>query len=90
MNFTVEDAYGPFIGIEPPLIPFRDAGFCINTYPITVLDCVRAMYRAVSLGHYNYQTFSLLNFQHLAKLQNGDFSWIIPGKFLAFSGPLAR
>lgn len=26
----------------------------------------------------------------MAKLQNGDFSWIVPGKFLAFSGPISR
>eukprot|EP00607_Mallomonas_marina_P010568 CAMPEP_0182422370 /NCGR_PEP_ID=MMETSP1167-20130531/8039_1 /TAXON_ID=2988 /ORGANISM="Mallomonas Sp, Strain CCMP3275" /LENGTH=474 /DNA_ID=CAMNT_0024600379 /DNA_START=595 /DNA_END=2019 /DNA_ORIENTATION=- len=26
----------------------------------------------------------------MAKLENGDFSWIVPGKFIAFSGPLAR
>lgn len=77
-------------GINPPFITFRDAGFCINTFPITVLDCARAMRRAVTLGHFNYQTFNLNGFQALSKLQNGDFSWIIPGKFLAFSGPLTK
>jgi len=80
----------PRAGINPPFITFRDAGFCINTFPITVLDCARAMRRAVTLGHFNYQTFNLNGFQALSKLQNGDFSWIVPGKFLAFSGPLTK
>jgi len=26
----------------------------------------------------------------MAKLQNGDLSWIIPNKFIAFSGPLSK
>jgi cell division cycle 14 len=78
------------IGISPPFITFRDAGFCINTFPLTVLDCARAMRRACSLGHFNYRAFNPTAFHNLAKLQNGDLSWIVPGKFLAFSGPIAK
>jgi hypothetical protein len=79
-----------YIGISPPFITFRDAGFCINTFPLTVLDCARAMRRACSLGHFNYRAFNPTAFHNLAKLQNGDLSWIVPGKFLAFSGPIAK
>ena len=79
-----------FTGIDPPLYPFRDAGFCINTFPITVLDCARGMRRAVARGHFNYHEFDLPMFQRLAKLQYGDISWIVPGKFIAFSGPVAK
>jgi cell division cycle 14 len=89
-NYSVEQAYGPFIGIEPAFITFRDAGFCINTFPITVLDIARGIKRAKSLGHINYKTFSVQNYQTLGKLQNGDISWIVPGKFIAFSGPIAK
>eukprot|EP01036_Dinobryon_divergens_P025185 gene25185-33708_t len=90
LNYTVERAYAPFIGIEPPFTPFRDAGFCINTFPLTVLDCARAMHRAKVQNHFNYKTFSISTFQNLAKLQNGDVSWIVPGKFIAFSGPVSK
>jgi hypothetical protein len=41
-------------------------------------------------GHFNVKSFSIVQYQHMAKLQHGDFSWIIPGKFIAFSGPLAK
>lgn len=78
------------IGMNPPFVPFRDAGFCINTYPITVLDTLKAFRKARNLGHFNYKTFSLLAYQNMSKLQNGDMSWIIPGKFIAFSGPQAK
>lgn len=90
LNYTVEQAYRPFIGIKPAFIPFRDAAFAINTYPITVLDCARAMYKAVSLGHFNYKEFNVQSFTNMSQLQNGDFSWIIPNKFIAFSGPIAN
>ena len=87
---TVEQAYAPFVGIEPPFIPFRDAAFSVNTFPISVLDCCRAMRKAVELNHFDISNFSVRSFFDLAKLQNGDFSWIIPGKFVAFSGPIAK
>jgi cell division cycle 14 len=89
-QYTVEEAYGPFVGINPPFVTFRDAGFCINTFPITVLDNARALYKARILGHVNYQAFSITSYQNLQKLQNGDISWIIPGKFIAFSGPVTK
>lgn len=84
----MEQSYGPFVGINPPFITYRDAGFCINTFPVTVLDCAKAMRKAINLNHFNYKTFSLQTFQHLSKLENGDISWIVPGKFIAFAGPV--
>lgn len=88
-GYSVEDAYAPLIGIEPPFCTFRDAAFAINSFPITVLDCSRAFHRAVSNKHFDYQTFDLEAFQNLNKYENGDISWIIPNKLIAFSGPLS-
>jgi cell division cycle 14 len=48
------------------------------------------MRKARILNHFNYKTFSIQNYQNLAKLQNGDISWIVPGKFIAFSGPVTK
>jgi len=53
-------------------------------------DCVRAMGKAVSLGHFTYRTFDPAKFKSMAQLENGDVSWIVPGKFIAFSGPLSK
>jgi cell division cycle 14 len=89
-SYTVEQAYKPFIGLEPPFIPFRDAAFSINTFPITVLDCTRALFRAIHNQHFSYETFSLSSYVNLLKLENGDISWIIPNKFIAFSGPISK
>jgi cell division cycle 14 len=71
------------------LTTFRDAAFAINTYPLTVLDCCRAFYRVHCLRHFVYSSFDIFKHDHLSKLENGDISWIIPGKFIAFSGPVS-
>lgn len=86
---TVEDAYTPFLGVQPPLIPYRDASFGICTYHLEVLDCARALARAASLGHFDLGTFNADQYAFYDKIENGDLNWIIPGKFAAFSGPLA-
>lgn len=86
---TVEDAYTPFLAVQPPLIPYRDASFGICTYHLEVLDCARALARAASLGHFDLGTFNADQYAFYDKIENGDLNWIIPGKFAAFSGPLA-
>lgn len=48
------------------------------------------MGKAVSLGHFNYNAFDPARFKSMAQLENGDLSWIVPGKFIAFSGPLSK
>lgn len=87
---TAEDAYAPFFGVQPPLIPYRDASFGICTYHLEVLDCVRALARAASLGHFNLDKFNPEQYAFYDKIEHGDLNWIIPGKFVAFSGPLAK
>ena len=43
--------------------------------------------KAVQLGWLDPEAFDTESYEHYAQVQNGDFNWIIPGKFLAFSGP---
>ena len=42
----------------------------------------------MALGWYDYSTFDVQEYQHFEKVENGDLNWIVPGKFVAFSGPL--
>lgn len=87
---TAEEAYTPFFGLQPPLIPYRDASFGICTYHLEVLDCARALARAASLGHFKLDKFNPEKYAFYDKIEHGDLNWIIPGKFVAFSGPLAK
>ncbi|KAG2519825.1 hypothetical protein JM16_005855 [Phytophthora kernoviae] len=72
--------------LKPPF-GFRDASCGVCTFFITLLDCARAVRKALDTSLLNYQNFSLDEYDHLNLLENGDINWIIPGKLLGFSGP---
>ncbi|KAJ3258719.1 Dual specificity protein phosphatase cdc14a [Boothiomyces macroporosus] len=83
---TPEDAYQSLLGITPPLIPYRDAGYGPATYHITVLDCLRGLNRAMQLGLFDLQTFDLEEYEFYEKVENGDYNWIT-NKFVALAAP---
>ena len=82
-----KEAYAPFFGLQPPPSPFRDAAFSVCPYALTVIDAVRGLHKAISLGHFDYDTFDADAYEEMDKLENGDCTWIVPGKLMAFSGP---
>jgi cell division cycle 14 len=43
---------------------------------------------AIKLGWYNFKDFDNKEYEYYEKLENGDLNLIIPGKFIAFMGPL--
>ncbi|XP_045581228.1 dual specificity protein phosphatase CDC14A isoform X2 [Procambarus clarkii] len=88
---TPEEAYKPLIGgNSPPFCPFRDAAYGMSTYHLTLLDCLQAIDKAFKLGFFNFEDFDVDEYEYYEKVQNGDFNWIMPGKFLAFCGPHAE
>ncbi|XP_071847591.1 dual specificity protein phosphatase CDC14AB-like isoform X4 [Apostichopus japonicus] len=85
---TPEEAYRPLVsGNNPPYLPFRDASFGECTYNLTLLDCLKAIDKAITHGFLNFEDFDVEEYEHYERVENGDFNWIVPGKFLAFSGP---
>lgn len=54
---------------------------------VKILDCLRGLEYAVRLKWFDLKTFNLRDYEFFEKVENGDMNWIIPGKFLAFSGP---
>ncbi|XP_041063628.1 dual specificity protein phosphatase CDC14AB isoform X5 [Carcharodon carcharias] len=85
---TPEEAYRSLAaGKNPPYLPFRDASFGNPTYHLTILDCLHAINQALQHGFLNFEKFDVDEYEHYERVENGDINWIIPGKFLAFSGP---
>eukprot|EP00638_Chattonella_subsalsa_P005088 CAMPEP_0117734562 /NCGR_PEP_ID=MMETSP0947-20121206/753_1 /TAXON_ID=44440 /ORGANISM="Chattonella subsalsa, Strain CCMP2191" /LENGTH=412 /DNA_ID=CAMNT_0005549375 /DNA_START=164 /DNA_END=1399 /DNA_ORIENTATION=- len=84
---NAEEAYIPFFGLKLP--PFRDAVFAVCTYCLTVLDVLRGVAKALRLGHFALKDFDAEEYNHYSRIENGDLNWVVPGKFVAFSGPLA-
>ncbi|NXJ81579.1 CC14A phosphatase, partial [Trogon melanurus] len=85
---TPEEAYRTLLsGSNPPYLPFRDASFGNCTYNLTILDCLQGINKALQHGFFDFKTFDVDEYEHYERVENGDFNWIVPGKFLAFSGP---
>ncbi|CAB3229724.1 unnamed protein product [Arctia plantaginis] len=68
--------------------PFQDATQGDSSFTISLLDCLQAIKKARELGFFNFQDFNYEEYERLDKIQGGDLNWIIPGKFLAFIGPV--
>nr|XP_060618040.1 dual specificity protein phosphatase CDC14B isoform X4 [Anolis sagrei ordinatus] len=71
-------------------LPFRDAAFGTCNFHLTLLDCFHGVNKALQYGFLDFNTFDIDEYEHYEKAENGDFNWIIPKKFLAFSGPHSR
>lgn len=85
---TPEEAYRALLsGSNPPYLPFRDASFGNCTYNLTILDCLQGIRKGLQHGFFDFETFDVDEYEHYERVENGDFNWIVPGKFLAFSGP---
>ena len=48
---------------------------------------MRGLEYAIKLKWFDVKTFNLRDYEFYEKVENGDLNWIIPGKFIAFSGP---
>ena len=84
-------AYAPLAPLEP-FTPFRDASTGPSTYHLRVPDVLAGFARAQATGLIDDWTspssvFDVAEYDHYEAVENGDLNWIVPGRFLAFSGP---
>lgn len=83
----VEEAYEPLSTLSPPLVAFRDASYGACTFKLTLLDCLRGLHQALCNRFFDYTAFSPQEYEFYERVENGDFNWMVPDKFLAFAGP---
>ena len=84
---TAEEAWEPFARAQPAIVEFRDASYTNSPYRCSILDILRGLEYAIRLKWFDIKSFNLRDYEFYEKVQNGDLNWIIPGKFMAFSGP---
>ncbi len=60
------------------------------TYYCSVYDCLKGLELAIRFSWYSFNHFDVYQYQHYERVENGDLNWIVPNKFLAFSGPQAE
>lgn len=79
-------ALAPIAQADPPLMPFRDAGYSQADYVITIQDVVYGVWRAKEEGFCALPTFDLEEYEKYERVDQGDFNWLTP-HFLAFASP---
>ncbi|KAK7752447.1 cell division control protein 14 [Diatrype stigma] len=79
-------ALAPIAQIDPPLMPFRDAGYSQADYGITVQDIVYGVWKAKEEGCCVLDNFDLDEYERFERVEHGDFNWIT-SHFLAFASP---
>lgn len=83
-----EVAFAPFRSAQPPLKPYRDAsGNPTSVFDLTVLDCLQGLEYSIKLKLFDWERFNVESYEFFEKVENGDLSWILPGRMLAFAGP---
>lgn len=80
------ESWSRFLALSP-FVDFRDAGYGGCTYKCTILHCLSGLERAISYNWFNYTRFNISEYEHYEKVENGDWNWIVPGKFIAFASP---
>ncbi|XP_053618048.1 dual specificity protein phosphatase CDC14A-like isoform X2 [Plodia interpunctella] len=88
LSLTPRDALKPLTVHGQSYRPFQDATQGESIFTISILDCLLAIKKASDLGFFNFQDFNYEEYDRLDKIQGGDLNWIVPGKFLAFIGPV--
>ncbi len=79
-------ALAPIAQVDPPLMPFRDAGYSQADYGITVQDVVYGIWKAKEEGCCVLETFDLDEYERFERVEQGDFNWVTQD-FLAFASP---
>jgi len=86
-----EDAVRPFVDkrFGAWTIPFRDATYLPQDFPLTLLDCMKGLASAVRLGWFNPREFDLGEYDALDNPGTCDMHEVVKGKFIAFKGPIS-
>ena len=86
MDKTADEAWKEFLDL-PRFIPFRDASTEGSSFELYIIDCLKGLEKAISLGWFSLNEFNLSLYEHLSRTENGRINWIIPNKLLAFVAP---
>ena len=88
LKMDAQVAFRQFKIYHPYLRTYRDASRGDCYYACTILHRLEGLQGAMGRGWYDFKSFNAKEYEHYEKVENGDLNWIIPGKFLAFMGPV--
>ncbi|KAL8747593.1 MAG: hypothetical protein Q9190_000577 [Brigantiaea leucoxantha] len=83
-------ALAPIAQADPPLMPFRDAGYSQADYMINIQDVVYGVWKAKEEGLCGFDRFSLEErYERFERVDQGDFNWLTP-HFVALASPQCK
>ncbi|KAH8412969.1 hypothetical protein KR009_007235 [Drosophila setifemur] len=83
-----QEAYRPLVAGEiPAYTRFCDASYGPSNFKISLLDCLNAVHKGLQAGFFSFTDFDAEEYEYFERVENGDFNWIVPQKFIAFCGP---
>ena len=85
-NWPPHLAIAPLAQADPPLMPFRDAGYSLADFILNIQDVVYGVWRAKEEGIMSMTRFKLGEYETYERVDYGDFNWITP-YFVAFASP---
>jgi len=87
LGWTAKKTEECFLALSSFLEFYRDASEGPSTYGLPIDACFNAMEKAKSLGWIDLETFDFKEYTFYEQVENGDFNWIIPKKFIAMCSP---
>jgi cell division cycle 14 len=87
LHRTPDQSFEPFRSLAPCLIPFTGGCGTGSTHSISVLTCLRAFQKAITLNWYSTDNFDPDSYDFYSCPGQGDMNWIVPNKLIAFATP---
>ncbi|KAF3928735.1 hypothetical protein AA313_de0208020 [Arthrobotrys entomopaga] len=86
-NWPPHQALAPIAQLDPPLMPFRDAGYSQADYMISIQDVLYGIFKAKENRLLSLKYFDVEAYERFERVDQGDFNWVSPD-FIAFASPV--
>lgn len=85
-NWAPHQVLLPLAQIDPPFVPFRDAGYSHADFEITIQDVVYGVWRAKERNLLDMRSFNLEEYEQYERVDQGDLN-ILANDFIPFASP---
>ena len=85
-GWTPHQILQPLAQVDPPFMPFRDAGYSNADFEISIQDVAYGVWRAKEKGLIDLHSFNLEVYEKYEHVENGDLNILTPD-FIAFASP---
>ncbi|KAG8526828.1 uncharacterized protein KY384_008257 [Bacidia gigantensis] len=79
-------ALAPIAQAEPPVMPFRDAGYSQADFSLSIQDVLYGVWRAKQEKLCSLDGFNIRDYERFERVDQGDFNWLT-ADFVALASP---